>query len=182
MSETTNPHYLENPKLIIIRGPSGSGKSTVAHEVQRLVAESGQQIALIEQDYYKEIMILPKASTRDLRIDKMYDDAHFLLMRRCHVVMGGTLDPEEHKPHIDELIKAHPTDNYLFYFNLTLEETLRRHATRAKASWLSEDSLRGWYRQFTGMGYDFETEFTEEVDQENVIASVINITGILHTP
>lgn len=179
MSERSGPQNPENAKLIIIRGPSGSGKSTAAREVQRQVADTGQPVGLVDQDYYKETMILPKAPTRDLRMDKMYHDAHFLLDRDCHVIMDGTFDPEEHKPRIDELIEAHSTDNYLFYFNLSLKETLRRHATRAKSAWLSEEDLRGWYRPFTAMGYDFETEFTEEVDQDSVIASIISSSGIL---
>lgn len=166
------PITVENPKLIIVRGPSGSGKSTVAKEVQRRVAEAGEPIGLVDQDYYKEQMILPQDGTRALRLDKMYEDAAYLLGRGCHVLMDGTIDPEKHKVHLDELVAEHPIDNHLFWFNLSFEETLRRHVSRSKSSWVSEADMRGWYRQFEPMGYDFEHEIPADMDLSSTVAMV----------
>lgn len=44
------------------------------------------------------------------------------------------------------LFRERPRNNYLFYFDVSFEETVRRHSGRAKAALLNEADMRRWYR------------------------------------
>lgn len=48
---------MEETKLIVLRGPSGSGKSSAARAVREA---QKQQIAIIEQDYWRRIVLKEK--------------------------------------------------------------------------------------------------------------------------
>lgn len=54
---------------------------------------------------------------------------------------------ESYKHDINEILKHHPKDNYLFYFDISLEETIRRQHTRPSRNTQTylESDLRTFY-------------------------------------
>jgi len=54
----------------------------------------------------------------------------FCLERDIDVVFEGNFKIETHRRLLDELFAAHAVDNFIFYLDVSLEETLRRHAGR----------------------------------------------------
>lgn len=171
----------ESSKLVIIRGPAGSGKSTVSQMVQEKISSSGAPIALLEQDYYRERIILPKQGTRELRNKKMYADAMFLLSEGCHVIIEGSIDSSHHKTHIDSLVKEHPEGNSLFYFDLSLEETIRRDMERREVNDERINVLKSWYKKYSPIGYDFEHRITADMKKEDIVKLVLGSSGLLAT-
>src|ERR1700674_3655633 len=62
------------------------------------------------------------------------------------VLLEGILSVKSYREVFAALLDEHPRENYLFYFAVSVEETVRRHRTRQTANLFSEDDMRQWYR------------------------------------
>ncbi len=115
-------------KLVILRGPSGAGKSTVA---KVLFKNAKSPTVLIEQDHYRFIFKPPGGLLNSATIQKMIS-AHVLLALQggYSVILEGILNQQTFGSIIENFIKKHPQHNYLYHFDVSFAETLRRHASK----------------------------------------------------
>jgi predicted kinase len=120
-------------KLIVIRGNSGSGKTSVAREVR---ARYGRGCALIEQDYFRRIVLREhdSAASTGIAPELIGTAARLALDRGYHVVLEGILSTVRYSPMIRDLVAAQHGDSHLFYLDVSYDESVRRHATRPLAS------------------------------------------------
>jgi uridine kinase len=91
-------------KLIILRGPSGAGKSTVAKRLHEL--NSGKSV-LIEQDYYKEVMVRPKEESGELRRRLILSNTHLSLESGYDVILDGIFHLRVYSDFFTELFDTH---------------------------------------------------------------------------
>jgi len=134
-------------KLIVIRGPSGSGKSTVA---KALFKRAIHKTCLIEQDYYRFIFRSRDGGSKEnsATIHKMIKENILTALSDGYdVILEGILATQSYVDDLNEIICKHSTENYLFYFDVSLEETIRRHQTRPSrnTSTYTESDLRTFY-------------------------------------
>ena len=61
------------------------------------------------------------------------------------VIVEGFLGMGKYKPYFDELLAHHSTGNHFFYFDVSFDETLRRHSTRQKSSQLTIEKMKELY-------------------------------------
>lgn len=162
---------MDKTTLIIIRGPSGCGKSTVANEIRK---RSSNKTAIIEQDYYREKMFLiqDKQESESARIEMMVIDTLIALRKGFDVIMDGVLDIHKHREAFDRIFAEHVDKNYIFYFDISLEETLKRHATRKKSSLFSAEQMTKWYVQPTSSNYDFEYPLSEDLSIDQIVTLI----------
>ncbi len=130
--------------LIVLRGPSGSGKSTVAKAVR---AAFGDTMALIEQDHFRRIVLKEKDIPNGLNIELIKRTVLFALEHGRHVILEGILDAGRYEAMLEEITVIHPEQNHFFYFDISLEETIRRHQTKPNKDDFGEKELRSWYKQ-----------------------------------
>lgn len=164
------------PKLIILRGPSGSGKTTVA---KKLFEKVKAPTVLIEQDYYRFIF-KPAGGTQNSQTIHEMIKANILsaLNDSYDVITEGIYNVKSYKETFAEIFKAHPKQNYIFYFDISFEETLKRHDTKPnKDEWTKED-MREWYKHKDFLGYDFEYAISEDSTLEKTIKFIKQKTGI----
>ncbi len=128
-------------KLIVLRGNSGSGKSTVAKKVRE--ASGKPNIALVEQDYLRRFILKEKETEGTHNIDLIEQTVEFALARGYDVILEGGLYFPRYGAMLRRLAEKCPA-NYFFYFDVSLEETLRRDATRPNTH--DEQQLREWYK------------------------------------
>lgn len=137
---------MRKTKLIVLRGPSGSGKSTIS---KLLFDKATHRIALIEQDYYRFIFKpaggggKPNSDT----IHKMIkNNVLSALQDGYDVILEGILSVKSYDAILDEIFEAHDGENYMYYFDISFEETVRRHATRkGKALEFGASEMKEWY-------------------------------------
>lgn len=167
----------ENTKLIVLRGPSGSGKSSVALKLRE---QSKRKIAIIEQDYYPEVMFArrDKEDSVAARRELLVADTLIALKYGFDVILDGILSVHTHRDAFEKIIDEHRTENYMFYFDVSLEETLKRHATRPKASQFGVDEMAKWYIQATPANYDFEEKIPENFTLEQTVEFIKKKAGI----
>jgi chloramphenicol 3-O-phosphotransferase len=159
-------------RLIVLRGPSGAGKSSVA---ARLL-ESPRPTALIEQDAYRFIYNVREGEMYSKTVRQMIrDNVLVALGNGFDVILEGILGTKGYRDVFDTLFREHASNNYLFYFDVSFEETLRRHRGRAKAPLFDEAKMRRWYRSRDLLGYDFERVIDETSTLDDSVASILSM-------
>src|SRR6266536_5017044 len=131
-----------NPKLVVLRGNSGSGKSTVA---RRLREVSDRKTATVEQDYLRRFVLKEKETEGANNIDLIEQTVEFALGRGYDVILEGILYFPRYGDMLRRLVSKCP-DNYFFYLDVSLDETLKRHLTKPDAHEFGEKEMRQWYK------------------------------------
>lgn len=147
-------------RLIVLRGPSAAGKSSVA---ARLL-ESPRPTALIAQDAYRFLFNVREGAAYSATVREMIrDNVLRALQNGFDVIVEGILRTTGYRDVFATLFREHPRRNHLFYFDVSLDETLRRHRGRATAAdRFSEADMRSWYTARDLLGYDFERVIGED--------------------
>ncbi|MGF7229680.1 MAG: AAA family ATPase [Candidatus Saccharibacteria bacterium] len=167
-------------KLIILRGNSGSGKSTVARE---LVKDTTRKTAIIAGDYYREHMLFPKGQYGEALGDLMALNVKYCLDHDFDVIWDSIFFAHErNRNYLAQILaKYHPQDNFIFNFDVSFEETARRHQTRELRHAFSAEQMREWYQPVESLGYDFEFTIPETNSVEQSV-TFIRKTVNLKTP
>lgn len=103
-------------------------------------------MALIEQDYLRRIVLKEKDIQNGINIQLIKNTALFALEHSFDVIMEGIFDAERYRTTFEEILSKHPHNNYFFYFDISLEETLRRHLSKPNKDEFGEIEMRGWYK------------------------------------
>jgi adenylate kinase family enzyme len=157
-------------KLLVLRGPSGSGKSTVA---KLLFKDAARKTVLIEQDHYRFIFN-PAGGGKKPNSDTIHkmikNDTLIALGDGYDVILEGILSVKSYSKVLDDIFQKHAGENYIFYFNISFEETLRRHSTRdIKPLEFGEKEMREWYLTAHKSNHDLEQVIPESFSLEETV-------------
>jgi len=136
------PVGADQTKLIVLRGNSGSGKSTVSHALRDAY---GRGLAWVSQDLIRRIILKEKAVPGGVNIGLIDQVARYCLDHGQQVVLDGILDADRYEQTLAGLNRDHLGSSHFYYLDVSLDETLRRHATRPQAAEFGPDDMRGWY-------------------------------------
>jgi len=140
------------PKLIVIRGNSGSGKSTIAKELRNR-AKKPNKVALVEQDYLRRIVLKEKETEGTNNLGLIEQTVLFALAKGYDVILEGILYSERYASLISKLIKKFDS-SFIFYMNVSLEETLKRHVSKPNAHEFGKKEMRDWYKENDVLGFN----------------------------
>ncbi|MGW4325842.1 GDSL-type esterase/lipase family protein [Nocardia sp. NPDC004573] len=129
-------------RLVVLRGSSGAGKTTVARTLQRRFDRA--RCVVISQDVVRREFLRESDVPDGLNIELIGEIASLCLARGLVVVLEGIFSPRRYGDMLDRL-RSHAAVSRFYAFDLPFEETLRRHATRAKSSSFGRDEMRDWY-------------------------------------
>ena len=157
-------------KLIILRGNSGSGKSTVALEIAK---HSAEKTAIVDADRYRVDMLFPKPVHGPDLAELMRHNVMYCLDHGYNVLWDSIFyATEQNKDYIGECLnKLHPKDNFIFTFDVSFEETARRHNLRHKSNDFGVEEMKTWYQPVEKLGYDFEYVIPES----NSLKETVNL-------
>lgn len=165
-------------KLIVLRGPSGSGKSTTARIIFK---KANNRIALIEQDHYRFIFnpagggSKPNSDT----IHKMIrSDVLIALNDGYDVILEGILSVRSYDKILDDIFSKHKGENYMYYFDISFDETVRRHKTKPNAHEFGEEDMKEWYPISHRSNHELETIISEALSQDEIVEKIISETGL----
>lgn len=163
---------MKKPKLIVFRGPSGSGKSSTAKAIQLELAVKNKKISYVEQDYLRRIVLKEKDVAGGFNKKFIQEVVLFLLRSQYDVLLEGIFDRSRYEKMFQEIIQIHPSENFFFYFDISLEETIRRHQTKLNKNDFGEKEMRSWYKEKDFLEYIQETIIMENSSQEDTIRTV----------
>ena len=161
-------------KLIILRGNSGSGKSTVA---KKLREASGRKVALVEQDNIRRVILKEKETDDGANIALIAQIVEFALGRGYDVILEGILKFQRYGDMLKKLITSCP-ESYVYFFDVSFEETLRRHATKPNAHEFGEKEMREWYKHRDLTGFKEEKIIPEKHSLERTVRMIMEGTGL----
>jgi predicted kinase len=133
-------------RLITLRGSSGSGKSTVAAAVR--AARPTGTVAIIGQDVIRRQIVGTGGDQGDHPIALIDLIARELLDRGMDVIIEGIMNASRYANSLMKLVQDHRGVSRSYIWNLSFEETLRRHATKPVAHEFGEAEMRLWWRGF----------------------------------
>ncbi|MEK6453879.1 kinase [Caldifermentibacillus hisashii] len=158
-------------KLIIIRGNSGSGKSTIAKSLQK---HFGHGTLLVSQDTIRRDMLKVHDRDGNLSIDLIRQIAEYGKDKCNFVIVEGILYKKRYGDMLNHLIRFYNERAYVYYFDLSFEETVKRHNSRTKKIEFGEHSLRAWWIPNDYLGVDNETILTNEMSPNEVLQLILS--------
>jgi adenylate kinase family enzyme len=167
---------MKSAKLIILRGPSGAGKSTAARS---LFGQAKKPTVLIEQDYYRFIFKPAGGMVNSKSIHKMIKaNVLIALQDNYDVILEGIFNVNSYQETFAEIFAAHTSENYIFTFDISFEETLRRHRKKPNKDEWTEADMKDWYHPKDFMGYEFEHVVAENLSEKEIAKTIKEIAGV----
>lgn len=130
------------PHLIVLRGNSACGKTTVAAALQRRL---GRGTANIGQDHFRRVVLREHDVPDADNIALVAHNIRFCTSIGYNVIAEGIFVAAHYRDMLCRVIAEHPGPWHVFYLDVPLEETLRRHSARPVGAELPADRLREWY-------------------------------------
>ena len=153
-------------KLIILRGNSGSGKTTVAKELQK---KFGRNTMRISQDVVRIDMLIAKD---DEALPLMKELLKYGNIHSHIVILEGILDADKYKSLFELAVQLYDTEIYSYYFDITFEETLKRHKTKPNCNDFGEADMRRWWKEKDYSEVLKESIITDEQDLQSIIQNI----------
>jgi predicted ABC-type ATPase len=160
--------------LVVLRGNSGSGKSTVAEIVQQSVAP-GACLVVAQETVRREMLGEPDIADA-ANIELMETIAGWGLARGLLVIVEGILNAGRYQRMLERLQKVSFSASF-FTWDLPVDETIRRHAQRAKRHVFNDDEMRSWYHGWQPLDFTSEVRFDESTSADEAAPAVIEKTG-----
>ncbi|HHT7239653.1 MULTISPECIES: kinase [Bacillus] len=157
--------------LIILRGNSASGKTTIAKELQE---HFGHGTLLVSQDVVRRDMLKVHDTMGNLSHDLLFEITKYGKEKCEFVILEGILNSRRYGDMLRELIHYFEGNAYTYYFDLSLEETIKRHNTREKRYEFGENSLWKWYNPHDTLEVNRETIFTDNFTQKDIFDAILN--------
>lgn len=156
-------------KLIILRGNSGSGKTSTAQLLQERLGEGA---FLISQDVVRRQMLRVDDKVGSLSTDLLKNLVTFGMERCQSVILEGILTNRKHGEMLKRIVEHYGSRVYVYYFDISFEETLKRH--QFKDVNFGEKEMREWYLDKDMLGVNGEVIFSDEWGQEEIIRRIMN--------
>lgn len=156
-------------RLIVIRGNSGSGKSTVASELRHRM---GYGTMLIPQDTVRRDIIRVADEQNNPSIELIANIAKYGNSIGYDVIIEGILDKKKYGAMLSEI--AHDfSEVYVYYFDLSFDETLARHSTKERSNEFGEREMRQWWVEKDYLNWPNETLLGSGLSKEDIIHTII---------
>jgi ABC-type phosphate/phosphonate transport system ATPase subunit len=165
-----------NSKLIVIRGNSGSGKSSTARTLRDL---GGRGVALVEQDYLRRIVLREHDVPDGANIGLIAQTVRYALHHEYHVILEGILYTAHYEAMLEALVRDHRGEAYHYYFDISFEETVRRHTESPRAGDFTPAQMRAWYIERDLLRFTNERVIPESATLEQTVDRIAAETGLL---
>ena len=133
----------DRTRLIVLRGNSGAGKSTIATTLRDAY---GRGMAWVSQDHIRRVILRERDGSGTVSAGLIDQVVRYCLDQGYHVVLDGILTADGYERMLGGLDRDHRGLTSFYYLDVSLEETIRRHATRPQAAEFTPDDMRRWYR------------------------------------
>jgi deoxyadenosine/deoxycytidine kinase len=162
--------------LIVLRGNSGSGKSSVSHALRDAY---GRGLAWVSQDLIRRIILKEREAPGGVNIGLIDQVARYCLDHGQQVMLDGILYADRYEQTLAGLNRDHLGSSHFYYLDVSLDETLRRHATRPQATEFGPEEMRGWYCQRDLLSSIHERVIPETSTLEQTVKLILEETHLL---
>ena len=166
--------------LIILRGNSGSGKSSVAKELQKKL---GSGTFLIAQDMVRREMLCVHDGKDTLALPLLVRLLEWGKAHCSHVILEGILNAGWYQPLFETAAELFGADIYAYYYDISFEETVKRHKTKRNKNDFGEAQMRLWWKEKDWIGIIPEKILKEDISLEDAVEIIMrDITDLNIVP
>jgi predicted kinase len=169
----------DQTRLVVLRGNSGAGKSTVAKALREAY---GRGVAWVSQDLIRRIILEEKDRPGAANIGLIDQVTRYSLDHGYHVVLDGIFYADRYGLMLAALNRDHLGISRFYYLDVSMDETLRRHATRSQAAEFGPDDMRQWHRPGDLLSEIQEHVIPETSTLHETISLILAETRLLEAP
>ncbi len=152
--------------LIILRGNSGCGKTSTARLLQ---CQLGDGTMLVSQDVVRREILRVKDSENNPAIQLIYDLCMYGNNVGYTVILEGILSNKKYGAMLRRLLDDFQGEKLIYYFDVSFEETVRRHATKPNAHEFGESEMRQWWKDQDVLNVTGEQRIGEQLSQAEIV-------------
>lgn len=91
------------------------------------------------------------------------------------VILEGILSVKSYSKILDEIFQVHADDNYMYYFDISFSETIRRHSTRPdKSQDFGEVEMKEWYPVAHRSSHELEQIIPESFSLDDTVGFILD--------
>lgn len=163
-------------RLIVLRGNSGSGKTTIARILQ---ARLGRTTMLLSQDTLRREILRVREDMQHPTPELAQVMTRFGCSHGFEtVIIEGIWGAAKNGWALKELCEE-TDESYVYYFNVSFEETLRRHTTKSNSHEFGEEEMREWWKDRDVLGVKNEKLLDESMGQGEIVEKILTDIGIM---
>ena len=158
-------------KLIIIRGNSGSGKTAAAGMLQKKL---GPNTMRRSHDMVRmEILHVWGKEGAERSLPLMTELMRYGRRNSEFTIIEGILPYSDYNPLFEAALGEYGRENiFAYYYDISFEETLRRHMTKPNRDEFGEEDMRRWWQEKDYLKNIEETIFVEEISLEEAVEKI----------
>lgn len=161
-------------KLIILKGNSGSGKTTTAKKILSSLPKGSAM--LISQDMVRREILAVDDLPNNPSLALIFEMAKYGNKNFDYVIIEGIFSTARYKQMFEELYDLFNGNVSSFYFDISFEETLKRHSRRDKAKEFGEKEMKSWWLEQDRLNFPKEIIISENQSQDEVLQLIIRNT------
>lgn len=165
------PPHAPPPPLVVLRGNSASGKSTVARRAQRALPRG--RVAVIGGDHVRRELLWEHETGQGEVVGLLVTMVRHCLAIGRITILEGIFGSERYHGMLDEILQEHAGSTLVYYLDVGLPETLRRHAGKPIADHVTQEEVASWYRGHDVLGADGEQVLGEQFSEDEVVAQLL---------
>lgn len=157
-------------KLIIIRGNSGSGKSAVAEQLRK---EIDGKVAIVGLDTLRRTILKEPDKPENTDIIGLIEQTVIYSLHKGYtVIVEGILSKPKYKEVLMKLVESVVCESHIYYIDVSLEETQKRHRTKPIADEVTDEQLTSWYQPKNYLDVPGEIIINESSTLEETVALI----------
>ncbi len=168
----------DQTRLVVLRGNSGSGKSTVAKALREAC---GRGVAWVSQDLVRRIILKERDEPGAVNIGLLDQVTRYSLDHGYHAVLDGILYADRYEQMLAGLQSDHLGLSRFYYLDVSMDETVRRHATRPQAAEFGAGDMRAWYRRRDLLAHVSERIIPETSALQQTVDLILADTHLLQS-
>ena len=157
--------------LIILRGNSGSGKTSVAKKMQEKL---GPETMLISQDVVRREMLHTKDGPHSQTIPFIIHLLQYASQHENYVILEGILNATWYRPVFQFAKELFGDAIFAYYYDLSFEETLKRHQTRSQSQEFGAEKMARWWKDSDISDVLNEKIFREEISLQQAVDFILS--------
>ena len=158
-------------KLILLRGNSGSGKTSTAKLLQERIDSS--TVRLSHDMLRLEILYTHGREGVERSLPLMIELLRYARRNAEVTILEGILHTVDYAPLFEAAVEEFGENIRAYYYDLSFEETLRRHETKPNRADFGEAEMRRWWRDRDLIGIIPETLLGPEDGQVETVERIL---------
>lgn len=103
-------------------------------------------VAWVSQDLIRRVILREKDRPGGMNIGLIDQMTRYSLDHGYHVILDGIFYADRYEPMLAAISRDHWGLSRFYYLDISIQESLRRHATRPQAAEFGPDDMCEWYR------------------------------------